>query len=84
HRFSPLLPFAQAEKVTFKVGMTCEGCGNACKRILGRLDGVSEVTVDVDTKMVVVTSDGVTPPQTMLEALMKWSAASGKTVELVQ
>ena len=27
----------------FSVGMTCEGCAGACKRILGKVDGVESV-----------------------------------------
>lgn len=36
----------------------------------------------MEAKTVVVKSDGATSKQTMLDALMKWSSASGKTVEL--
>ncbi|KAG5183643.1 copper chaperone [Tribonema minus] len=70
------------ETVVFKVGMTCEGCANACKRILGKMSGVSAVNTDVAAKTVTVSSDGTTSPQAMLDALKVWSAASGKPVEL--
>ncbi|CAM9244481.1 unnamed protein product [Choristocarpus tenellus] len=64
--------------------MTCEGCASATKRILGKLEaGVSEVDTDVEANFVKVTSNGVTSPQIMLDALLKWGAASGKSVELV-
>ena len=46
--------------------------------------GVSAVEADVAAKKVVVTSDGATTKQAMLDALLKWSSASGKTVELDQ
>lgn len=46
------------------------------------LPGVSEVETDVAAKKVTVSSDGATTKQAMLDALLKWSAASGKTVEL--
>ena len=46
------------------------------------LAGVSAVEADVAAKTVTVSSDGATTKQAMLEALMKWSAASGKSVEL--
>ncbi|CAN0474789.1 unnamed protein product, partial [Ascophyllum nodosum] len=58
--------------------MTCEGCASATKRILNKLEGVSAVEADVEEKKVVVTSDGSTSKQTMLDALLKWSSASGK------
>lgn len=67
---------------TFKVGMTCDGCANAVKRILGKIDGVSAVATDVPAKTVVVT--GSAEPAAMLAALQKWGAASNKMVELVQ
>jgi len=43
---------------------------------------VSAVEADVAAKTVTVSSDGATSKQAMLEALMKWSTASGKSVEL--
>ena len=61
--------------------MTCGGCANACKRILGKIDGVTEVKADVEAKIVEVTHNGV-DDNLMLEKLKKWSAASGKSVAL--
>ncbi|OQR84700.1 hypothetical protein ACHHYP_13037 [Achlya hypogyna] len=70
-----------ADVVTvFNVGMTCGGCSSACERILLKIDGVKSVACDIDAKTVVVT--GTADPQVMLAALLKWSAASGKSVEL--
>ena len=60
--------------------MTCEGCANAVKRILGKLEGVTAVTTDVATKTVVVT--GGPGGEAMVEALSKWAAAANKTVAL--
>jgi copper chaperone len=77
-----LLPSQTNETVNFNVGMTCEGCANACKRILGKLDGVGMVEANVDEKRVTVYSDGTTPKEKMLEALQTWSASSGKPVAL--
>lgn len=37
---------------------------------------------DVAAKTVTVSSNGATTKQAMLDALLKWSMASGKTVEL--
>ena len=59
-----------------------EGCASAVKRILGKIDGVSDVQTNVEAKTVVVTADDSVAPQVMLEKLQKWSAASGKSVEL--
>ena len=63
------------------VGMTCEGCAGAVKRILNKVDGVEEVNTDVGSKSVLVKSKGITPDK-MLEPLMKWSESSGKSVDL--
>eukprot|EP00536_Pseudo-nitzschia_multiseries_P012384 jgi/Psemu1/208494/e_gw1.471.2.1 len=66
----------------FDVGMTCDGCANAVKRVLKKIEGVTEIVTDVDAKSVVVTHDDSVQPQLMLEKLQKWSAASGKSVAL--
>ncbi|KAL3816124.1 hypothetical protein ACHAXA_011621 [Cyclostephanos tholiformis] len=66
----------------FDVGMTCEGCASAVKRILGKIDGVTDIETNVAAKTVVVThADGVSASE-MLEMLKKWSQASGKSVAL--
>jgi copper chaperone CopZ len=49
---------------------------------LGKVDGVSNVETNVAAKTVVVTADPSASPELMLEKLMKWSSASGKSVEL--
>jgi copper chaperone len=59
--------------------MTCEGCANACKRILSKIEGVTEVKTDVAEKVVEVTHTGV-EEQVMFDKLKKWSDASGKTL----
>eukprot|EP00339_Tiarina_fusa_P012248 CAMPEP_0117053686 /NCGR_PEP_ID=MMETSP0472-20121206/37146_1 /TAXON_ID=693140 ORGANISM="Tiarina fusus, Strain LIS" /NCGR_SAMPLE_ID=MMETSP0472 /ASSEMBLY_ACC=CAM_ASM_000603 /LENGTH=72 /DNA_ID=CAMNT_0004768863 /DNA_START=38 /DNA_END=256 /DNA_ORIENTATION=- len=66
----------------FDVGMTCEGCASAVKRILGKIDGVKSVDANVEAKTVVVEADDSVTPEFMLEKLMKWSNASGKSVAL--
>jgi copper chaperone CopZ len=45
--------------------------------------GVEKVDADVETKSVVVTCDEGVDSAVLLEALQKWSASSGKPVELV-
>lgn len=62
--------------------MTCDGCANAVKRILGKIDGVAEVNTDVPGKTVVI--KGSADQGVMLAALQKWGSASNKMVELVQ
>lgn len=61
--------------------MTCEGCSNACTRILNKIEGVSSVDCDIAGQKIVVT--GSANKDTMLAALLKWSKASGKSVELI-
>ena len=65
----------------FHAGMTCSGCSNAIKRVLGRVDGVTSVETDVDAKTVVV--HGSAPAAALLAALQKWGDASKKEVRLV-
>ena len=62
--------------------MTCEGCAKAVTRILKKIDGVSGVVTSVENKLITVEHDDAVEKDTLLQALMKWSAASGKSVEL--
>eukprot|EP00943_MAST-04B_sp_MAST-4B-sp1_P002991 g2991.t1 len=66
----------------FNAGMTCGGCANAVKRILKKMDGVTEIDTDVEKKLVTVDHTDAVTPQQMLEALKRWADASGKSVEL--
>ena len=66
----------------FNVGMTCGGCANAVKRILKKMDGVTEIDANVETKLVIVDHTDAVTSQQMFDALKKWSDASGKSVEL--
>jgi len=59
------------KETKFNVGMTCEGCASAVKRILGKVDGVQSVDTDVDAKTVVVHADDSVSPQLLLEKLEK-------------
>jgi len=36
----------------FEVGMTCDGCSAAIKRILNKIEGITEVDADVEAKTV--------------------------------
>lgn len=67
----------------FDVGMTCEGCAGAVKRILGKVEGVTDIETNVEAKTVVVTHANSVSKQDMLQKLEKWSASSGKSVALV-
>ena len=60
--------------------MTCEGCAGAIKRLLGKMEGVTSVVTDVAAKSVEVVGSN---QEALLEALKKWGAASGKSVELL-
>lgn len=59
--------------------MTCEGCSNAVKRVLGKVEGVTAVDTDVAAKLVTV--KGTASQDVCLAALKKWGDAAGKTVE---
>ncbi len=69
--------------VQFKVGMTCNGCSGAVTRILNKIEGVEKIDANVETKEVKVTCDDSVDEQVMLTALLKWSEASNKSVELM-
>lgn len=70
-------------KVTvLEVGMTCGGCSGAVTRILNKVEGVSDVKCDLETKKVDVTHDDSLDAATILSYLEKWSEASGKYVKL--
>ena len=57
----------------FQVGMTCSGCADAVKRILGKIEGVESIDANVETKTVTVQADPSVSPQVMLEKLEKVS-----------
>lgn len=49
-----------AETMTYTVaGMTCEHCRHAVSSEISAVSGVSDVEVDLDTKLVTVTGDGL-------------------------
>ncbi|KAI6243866.1 Copper chaperone Atox1 [Aphelenchoides fujianensis] len=60
----------------FTLAMTCEGCANAARRVLGRLgDKVQDVQIDVKSQKVDVTTD--LSQEEILEVLKK----TGKEVK---
>jgi len=65
--------------------MTCEGCSNAIKRVIARVDGIGAaltVEASVAEKRVVVRGAGAGDAR-VLEALQKWGAAANKSVEAI-
>ncbi|KAK3001548.1 hypothetical protein RJ639_021230 [Escallonia herrerae] len=43
-----------AETVVLKVGMSCQGCVGAVKRVLGKMEGVETFDIDFDQQKVTV------------------------------
>jgi len=69
--------------VVFNVAMSCSGCSGAVTKILNKIEGVEAVEAIVETKRVIVTCSDSVESQVLLDALLKWSSASGKAVSLV-
>lgn len=72
----PVVPIPVSSQATmvetkFHIGMTCEGCASAVKRILSKVEGVESVDTNVDAKSVIVQADVSVSPQVMLEKLEK-------------
>ena len=56
-----------------EIGMTCDGCSNAVKKILGKCEDISEVTCEWETKKcTAVGKDGLD----LVEMLSKWVSKS--------
>ncbi|XP_006659209.1 copper transport protein ATX1-like [Oryza brachyantha] len=64
-----------AETVVLRVGMSCEGCVGAVKRVLGKMQGVE--SFDVDIKEQKVTVKGNVTPDAVLQTVSK----TGKKTE---
>ncbi|OIC48856.1 hypothetical protein A7L55_20275 [Acinetobacter baumannii] len=58
-----------AETVVLKVGMSCEGCVGAVKRVLNKMEGVE--TYDVNLKEQKVTVKGNVKPDAVLQTVSK-------------
>ena len=52
-----------------EVGMTCEGCAAAVKRLLMKINGVTNVDANVGTKAVIITSTQSIAPDVYLTQL---------------
>uniref|UniRef100_A0A7N0RHS5 HMA domain-containing protein n=2 Tax=Kalanchoe fedtschenkoi TaxID=63787 RepID=A0A7N0RHS5_KALFE len=57
------------QTVTLKVGMTCQGCVGAVKRVLGKMQGVESFDVDIDQQKVTVIGNVL--PESVLQTVSK-------------
>ncbi|KAJ0101612.1 hypothetical protein Patl1_05917 [Pistacia atlantica] len=58
-----------SQTVVLKVGMSCEGCVGAVKRVLGKMDGVQ--SFDINLKEQKVTVQGNVQPDAVLQTVSK-------------
>ncbi|KAK6228381.1 Heavy metal-associated domain [Theobroma cacao] len=58
-----------SQTVFLKVGMSCEGCVGAVKRVLGKMEGVE--SYEVDLKEQKVTVKGNVQPDAVLQTVSK-------------
>ncbi|KAK8595481.1 hypothetical protein V6N13_016848 [Hibiscus sabdariffa] len=58
-----------SQTVVLKVGMSCEGCVGAVKRVLGKMQGVE--SFEVDLKEQKVTVKGNVQPDAVLQTVLK-------------
>ncbi|XP_042446143.1 copper transport protein ATX1-like [Zingiber officinale] len=58
-----------SQTVVLKVGMSCEGCVGAVKRVLTKMEGVE--SFDVDLKGQKVTVKGNVQPEAVLQTVSK-------------
>lgn len=72
---------AATKTYTFRVGMTCVGCENAVKRLVGKVDGVASMETDVAQKKLVVT--GTCSADDVIAKLTPWASNSNKELSLV-
>ena len=65
-------------QVTLRVAMSCGGCSGAVERVIKKMEGVEDYSVDLETQKVVVKGD--VDPQKVFEAISK----TGKKTEMWQ
>ncbi|KAF6138904.1 hypothetical protein GIB67_025633 [Kingdonia uniflora] len=58
-----------AETVVLRVGISCEGCSGAVKRVLTKMEGVE--SFDIDMKEQKVTVKGNVKPDAVLQTISK-------------
>jgi copper chaperone CopZ len=68
----------------FHVGMTCDGCSNAVRKLLSSETYLQSFDISVPDKLVkaISSEDGV--EQRVLDRLTKWATASKKELEFKQ
>ncbi|KAG9139052.1 hypothetical protein Leryth_027377 [Lithospermum erythrorhizon] len=57
------------QTVVLKVGMSCQGCVGAVKRVLGKMDGVESFDIDLEEQKVTV--KGNVKPEAVLQTVSK-------------
>ncbi|KAK9127699.1 hypothetical protein Syun_016496 [Stephania yunnanensis] len=58
-----------SQTVVLKVGMSCEGCVGAVKRVLSKMEGVEEFNVDIKEQKVTV--KGNVQPEAVLQTVSR-------------
>ncbi|XP_054794156.1 copper transport protein CCH-like [Prosopis cineraria] len=58
-----------AQTVVLKVGMSCQGCAGAVRRVLGKMEGVESYDIDMKEQKVTVT--GNVQPEAVLQTVSK-------------
>ncbi|KAK7097705.1 hypothetical protein V1264_004642 [Littorina saxatilis] len=66
-----------AKTLEFKMEMTCEGCANTAKKVLGKQESVTSIVTDVSSQTVLVTSP------LSSEEVLKILEKTGKPVEYI-
>ncbi|KAI3470599.1 hypothetical protein Pfo_027262 [Paulownia fortunei] len=75
-----------SQTVELKVGMSCQGCVGAVRRVLGKTEGVESYDIDLEKQKVTV--KGNIQPEAVLQAVSKtgkatsfWEAAEKPAAE---
>eukprot|EP00516_Mucochytrium_quahogii_P010983 CAMPEP_0203785590 /NCGR_PEP_ID=MMETSP0100_2-20121128/1118_1 /ASSEMBLY_ACC=CAM_ASM_000210 /TAXON_ID=96639 /ORGANISM=" , Strain NY0313808BC1" /LENGTH=63 /DNA_ID=CAMNT_0050687723 /DNA_START=879 /DNA_END=1067 /DNA_ORIENTATION=- len=59
------------QETVLNVEMSCGGCSSAVSRILKKVDGVDQVSANLDDQSVTVTHSDMVSSETVLDALKK-------------
>ncbi|KAL2549052.1 HMA domain-containing protein [Forsythia ovata] len=62
------------DTVVLKVGMSCQGCVGAVKRVLGKMEGVESFDIDIEQQKVTV--KGNVQPEAVLQTVSKTGKAT--------
>jgi copper chaperone CopZ len=65
----------------FHVGMTCDGCANAIRKLLSSETYLQSFDINVTDKLVKVISSEEGVEQRVIDRLTKWATASKKELE---